>query len=1216
MATTLNLVASFDFTDPGSTSPSVTPDRGLQGDGITYNATTGTLFVARTDDPDGQTGPQPRVQSVLQFNTDGTYINEFAFSAAQVPAGITTLPNGNLLIASPNPIAGGAFDGKIIEVTTTGTVVAGGINFDLPDAFNSREQRGLVVGVAYSPAYATNNRFRSKDASILVITSRSQEIVEFDLAGNIIASLDLSKYGVTAPQGLAINPANGNIFVTDEAATSGGTNKIYEISPLRDELAVSARNTQLPRFGSLVSVIDTQAAFGLTDPEDVTFGSDGKLYAVFDGDDAAGSNRVASFSVQTPTGLPTLRTLDKFTVAGVASSFALTEFTTQAAQDFAPTVPVFTSTTGSLASITVFSLPEFGSLTLNGAAVTLGQTIAAANLANLVYTANISYSGVDTFQVTASNGTASSAIAHIDLFVNAPTASKLTATDVFSIDLGNANDDRFNNSADGITFNPTNGKVYTSSSFRINPTDPNTIGWRLIESNTDGSSPRVILQSEAVAVNVAGQTPFVPLPNVPVLDLVPNDPTDGVQDLGVVQGTGTARDGNLLILSTRGASIFEVTPNGVAVNGGINIHAPGLFESGAAFDRSAVGLLHTVENGQEYIYVTDFGERLIRKVPAVKGTATNPATLTQSQVISEIKLQSAIPESRLQALTLDVVTGNFFVADDASGNAAIYEIKPDGTIVGSTDMLALGRELGIQQGLTGEALTAFTDKFADLEGITIDPATRTLYAAIDDDGVGQFGLANIGRQVVAISINQLFAQDTYEVTIEDNAEDGDNVGEPITATDPDTGETIVYSITGGNLDPDQDGKAAFIIDTSAGQLKINDADDLELVDVFNLTITATDPKGLKDTTAVEVSVSSFEETATNGIFTIGSEDVRNLIITAANNLDVNIGIFFTDDAQGRIDGLSPGATGYEEAATGRAVSLLSAIADSNGNLSPGQLKKVLGLQNAASLVGADSGTYLYFGFLAVSDVSVGELFANGATDLNVTLSTDNGVNVQTPSDGSGEFSITLNNLAFTLSFTNEDEDDFSGLLGIDLDNDSDDSNDEIVDEVIANITTPGTYTVSGSIFREAAYNNTVGFFRVNGNGQVLNDNGDLVQGATPDSLTNYKAAIVSNLISGAQYQVANNSTANFSFTLNLTATAVVNDFFVLPVLAVQGNFSNAVDYYYPIIAANADEVDHIKFQGAGATGNGRFFGFEDLQSNISDNDFDDFIIQVQVAQVV
>jgi len=753
---------SFAFSDEAGVSTSVTPERGLQGDGITYNATTGTLFVARTDDPDGPSGPEPRVQSVLEFNTDGTYVGEFVFDAAQVPAGITTLPNGNLLIASPNPVADGAFDGKIIEVTVTGEVVSGGINFDLPDAFNSRDQRGLVVGVAYSPAYPTNSRLRSKEDTILVITSRSQEIVEFDLQGNIVSSVDLSQYGVTAPQGLAIDPATGNIFVADEATTSGGTNKIYEISPLRDELAVVPSNTRIPRFGSLVSVIDTAAAFGLSDPEGLSFGSDGTLYAVFDGDDAAGSNQIAAFSVQVPTGLPSLRTLDKFAVAGVASSFALTEFTTQAAQDFAPTVPVFSSTAGSLASITLMSLPQFGSLTLNGAAVTLGQTIAAAEIGNLSYLANSTFSGVDTFQVTAFDGTASSSPAHVDLFVSAPTARKLTATDTFNIDLGNlANDDRFDNSADGLVFNPINGKVYTASSFRINPIDASTIGWRLIESNPDGSEPTVILQSEVGALAVDGQTPFTPLAGVPVLDLVPNDTTDGVQDLGVVLGTGTARDGNILVLSTRGASIFEVTPDGAPVAGGINISAPGLFEAGGALSRSAVGLLHTVENGQEYIYVTDFGERLIRKVPARTGTIASPAILTTADVISEIKLQTALPEARLQGITIDPLTGNFFVADDASGNAAIYEIKPDGTIVGSTDMLALGRELGLSQGLSGAELTAFTNKFADLEGITIDPTTRTLYAGIDDDGVGQFGLAAIGRQVVTIALDQppAFAED-------------------------------------------------------------------------------------------------------------------------------------------------------------------------------------------------------------------------------------------------------------------------------------------------------------------------------------------------------------------------------------------------------------------------------------------------------------------------
>ena len=189
------------------------------------------------------------------------------------------------------------------------------------------------------------------------------------------------------------------------------------------------------------------------------------------------------------------------------------------------------------------------------------------------------------------------------------------------------------------------------------------------------------------------------------------------------------------------------------------------------------------------------------------------------------------------------------------------------------------------------------------------------------------------------------------------------------------------------------------------------------------------------------------------------------------------------------------------------------------------------------------------------------------------------------------------------------EDSFGGLLGIDLD--GDDANDEIVDEVIAQCDTAGEYTISGSIFREAAYNNTIGFFLVNAEGAILDSSGNEVE--TPDDLTNYKAAIVANLItfnsSTVQYQVEDNTTIDFSFNIT-TLTAEV---YVLPVLAVQGDFSKFTDIYYPIIAANKDKKDHIKFQGAGATGNGRFFGFEDLQSSISDNDFDDFIIQVNVA---
>lgn len=148
-------------------------------------------------------------------------------------------------------------------------------------------------------------------------------------------------------------------------------------------------------------------------------------------------------------------------------------------------------------------------------------------------------------------------------------------------------------------------------------------------------------------------------------------------------------------------------------------------------------------------------------------------------------------------------------------------------------------------------------------------------------------------------------------------------------------------------------------------------------------------------------------------------------------------------------------------------------------------------------------------------------------------------------------------------------------------------------------------------FVRARPNNTIGFFLVNAEGAVLNSSGEEV--ATPDDLTNYKAAIVANLVTENSntvgYQVTDNTTATFSFSLT-TVTAAV---YVLPVLAVQGDFSQFSDIYYPVIAANSDKVDHMKFQGAGATGNGRFFGFEDLRNSISDNDFDDFIIQVNVS---
>ncbi|MGA0199449.1 MAG: cadherin domain-containing protein, partial [Prochlorotrichaceae cyanobacterium] len=312
--------------------------------------------------------------------------------------------------------------------------------------------------------------------------------------------------------------------------------------------------------------------------------------------------------------------------------------------------------------------------------------------------------------------------------------------------------------------------------------------------------------------------------------------------------------------------------------------------------------------------------------------------------------------------------------------------------------------------------------------------------SLRDGAIAKAGLVQGGQLAfLELTANRpVFAEETIAITIADDLEDGDLVGEPITATDADEGDSLTYSITGGNEDPDEDQKAAFAIDTSTGQITVNDADDLALLDVFNLTVTVTDSTGLKDTTQVTVDVSRFEETGTTGIFTISSLDVRNLVIQTINNLDINIGIFFVDDALGSIDGILPGDDGYQEAAAGRAISLLAALASTDNPNAPGQLKKVLGLKSAASLVSVQQSTDFFFGFLSVEQVSIGDLFAivNGSSSLSlsglkISLSTDDdGTGIT--SDGDGGFIFTFGGIEFSVSFNaDEIEDAFGGLLGID-----------------------------------------------------------------------------------------------------------------------------------------------------------------------------------------
>ena len=84
------------------------------------------------------------------------------------------------------------------------------------------------------------------------------------------------------------------------------------------------------------------------------------------------------------------------------------------------------------------------------------------------------------------------------------------------------------------------------------------------------------------------------------------------------------------------------------------------------------------------------------------------------------------------------------------------------------------------------------------------------------------------------------------LSVQENTAAGENVGSAITATDPDDGDTIAYSLD------DADG-ASFAIE-SDGQIKTKEPLDKETKDTYTVIVTVTDSDNLEDTHTVTITV--------------------------------------------------------------------------------------------------------------------------------------------------------------------------------------------------------------------------------------------------------------------------------------------------------------------------------------------------------------------------
>jgi Domain of unknown function (DUF4114)/Cadherin domain len=420
------------------------------------------------------------------------------------------------------------------------------------------------------------------------------------------------------------------------------------------------------------------------------------------------------------------------------------------------------------------------------------------------------------------------------------------------------------------------------------------------------------------------------------------------------------------------------------------------------------------------------------------------------------------------------------------------------------------------------------------------------------------------------------------ISVDENIAAG-TVLDSFSTTDQDKNSTFTYSLVSGTGSTDN---AAFTID--GNNLKINSSPNFETKSTYNIRVKTTDQDGLFFEKQLTVNINDLPETKVltpnaNNVFLVenGTGQLK-LTVTKNNSTQSNeIGVFVVDDSEGRIGNLTPGSSGYTQAALARGKVVFSSLTNPPKGFN----------QNISTILD-DFPPNTRLAFYAVQ---------NGTTDAvlkgqNQTVFFSNGLNVS--SQGNNAFSLKWQapdgsnslNLETKLELTTETK-----PLGTATQSRPE---GELLD--LRKLTTQSvkaTFTVN----REAAYNNSVGFYRVmDESGAISTGNGIILPGQK-----GYAEAAVRDAQSlGINLGVDNEGTASFNSSLGkaLYAPFIISNGTAEQVL----NGQKVNDIFFSYLGANSDKVDHIRMLGDNT------FGFEDLVAG-GDLDYNDIVLKVNVT---
>ncbi len=441
--------------------------------------------------------------------------------------------------------------------------------------------------------------------------------------------------------------------------------------------------------------------------------------------------------------------------------------------------------------------------------------------------------------------------------------------------------------------------------------------------------------------------------------------------------------------------------------------------------------------------------------------------------------------------------------------------------------------------------------------------------------------------------NQAPAINDAVFSIKENSLENTVIG-IIAANDPD--EVLNFALVSGNLDPDKDGKLAFAIDSNTGEIAVNDKDDIdfETTPSFNLQVTATDAGGLSDSAnitvnLIDVAPAKFDvNQSQNGIFVLDAGEKTNIKFTLANinASNVNeIGVFVVDE-NGNIDGLAPGSDGFLKAALNQSQIIFSALSENPNGFA---------VENIQRIVEVDSNARLQFFMVSngTTDAALAEIESTGNTNLPIFFSTSENLRVD-----------NLNSEGFTLEW--EDSaggDDFNDIqlnAALTQDNSAKATKLQTKKELIDLRDITDDAAVNVEVYREAAFDNLIGFYKISDINGGIDTNGDGIADINPND-AGYKDAALTNRITGLDLLATENQTTT-------TVDGILEAGSILaPFIIADGTFDEAInnnaEVYFAFLGANSDKTDHIRLLADNT------FGFEDTV-NAGDKDFNDAIVKI------